>query len=66
MSGPKPPCDGRADNGPCPGTASVTTADGLHLCRDCAVEYGGEWATPQDANRVRWFIESLTDSDDDG
>lgn len=57
-------CDGQTDTGPCQGTASVTTRTGLHLCRDCAVDYGGEWATPQDENRVRWFIESLMESDD--
>lgn len=57
-------CDGQTDDGPCRGSASVTTSEGQHLCRDCAVEYGGEWATPQDENRVRWFRESLMESDD--
>ena len=59
-------CDGRKDDQPCDGSASVTTESGLHLCRDCAVDYGGAFSTPQDENRVRWFRESLMDSDDDG
>lgn len=64
MSEAKAKCDGSRDNGPCKGVASVTTKSGLHLCRDCAADYGGEFATPQDENRVRWFRESLYDSDD--
>ncbi|CAA6604777.1 hypothetical protein MTBLM1_30370 [Rhodospirillaceae bacterium LM-1] len=59
-----PKCDGQRDGAACNGSASVTTKSGLHLCRDCAVEYGGDFATPQDENRVRWFRDSLYDSDD--
>lgn len=58
-------CDGKRDDGRlCDGTASVTTKSGLHLCRDCAVDYGGEFATPQDENRVTWFRNSLMEYDD--
>jgi hypothetical protein len=59
-------CDGKTDAGPCDGQGTVTTQSGLLLCRDCAVDYGGPFATPQDENRVRWFRESLMDSDDGG
>jgi hypothetical protein len=62
MDGIKESCDGQ--NGQCRAKASVTTKSGLRLCRDCAVEYDGGFATPQDENRVRWFRESLYDSDD--
>lgn len=58
-------CEGRKENGqPCGALASVTTQSGLKLCRDCAVDYQGAFATPQDENRVLWFRESLYDSDD--
>ncbi|TAN49511.1 MAG: hypothetical protein EPN26_11205 [Rhodospirillales bacterium] len=57
-------CDGQTDKGPCTAMASVTTKSGLHLCRDCAVDYGGEFATPEDENRVKWFIDSLMENDD--
>lgn len=56
-------CDG-LDGKRCSAAASVTTKTGRRLCRDCAVDYGGEFATPQDENRVRWFRESLMESDD--
>lgn len=57
-------CDGKTDGGPCAANGTVRTKSGLWLCRDCAVDFGGEFATPQDENRVRWFRESLMDSDD--
>ncbi|MBF0355238.1 MAG: hypothetical protein HQL43_08390 [Alphaproteobacteria bacterium] len=57
-------CDGLSDQAPCGSKASVTTKSGRHLCRDCAVDYGGEFATPEDENRVKWFIDSLMESDD--
>lgn len=56
--------DGERDSGRSGGPATVTTKSGLHLCRDCAVEYGGAFTTLQDENRVRWFLESLMESDD--
>ena len=62
MGDEKRKCDGL--NGACRAHASVATKTGLHLCRDCAVDFEGEFATPQDENRVRWFRESLYDSDD--
>jgi hypothetical protein len=64
MDEPKRKCDGQTEKGKCGGVATVTTKSGLHLCRDCAVDYGGEFATLMDENRVRWFRESLMDSDD--
>jgi hypothetical protein len=62
MSYDKRKCDGQG--GACKAPASVTTKSGLHLCRDCAVDFDGEFASSQDENRVRWFRESLHDSDD--
>jgi hypothetical protein len=64
MSEAKKQCDGQTDGGRCAGVARVTTKSGLHLCRDCAVDYPGEFATAQDENRVVWFRESLMESDD--
>lgn len=65
MKQPKQPCDGETDAGRrCTGHATVTTKSGLHLCRDCAVDFPGPFATLQDENRVRWFRESLMESDD--
>lgn len=59
-------CDGETDKGPCTAKAVVTTKSGLHLCRDCAVDFGGEFATAQDENRVQWFRDSLFETEDDG
>jgi hypothetical protein len=64
MDEPKKRCGGKTDTGPCDGVATVKTKSGLDLCRDCAVDYGGEFATLKDENRVRWFRESLMENDD--
>lgn len=65
MAATKKQCAGKTNNGqPCDGVATVKTKSGLDLCRDCAVDYGGEFATLTDENRVRWFRESLMESDD--
>jgi hypothetical protein len=64
MAEEKKRCDGQIEGGPCKGSATVKTKSGLWLCRDCAVEFGGEFATLQDENRVRWFRDSLLENDD--
>ncbi|HYG86144.1 MAG TPA: hypothetical protein VD978_07780 [Azospirillum sp.] len=50
-------CADLTADGDCTAQAEVVTADGMRLCRECALYYAGEWPGEATAARVRRWAE---------